>query len=46
MLELEKCKNCKCDGHCPEVCLKCNCKKCDCSACERLSKIKYEKPIQ
>ena len=50
MSELEKCKNCKMDAHCPEPLYDKTgekiCKKCDCSACERLSKIKYEEPIQ
>jgi len=32
---MEKCKNCKCEAHCPETCFKCDCKKCDCSVCEK-----------
>ena len=50
MPELEKCKNCKMDAHCPEPLYDKTgekiCKKCYWSACERLSKIKYEEPIQ
>jgi len=46
---MEKCKNCGNEAHCPEPLFKDGkkvCSKCDCSACEKLSKIKYEKPIQ
>jgi len=32
---MDNCKNCKCEGHCPEVCSKCDCKKCDCSICAK-----------
>jgi len=32
---MEKCKNCKCEAHCPETCMNCKCKKCDCSICDK-----------
>ena len=32
---MEKCKNCKCDAHCPEPCFECKCKKCDCKHCNK-----------
>jgi len=32
---MEPCKNCKCEAHCPETCYNCECKKCDCSVCDK-----------
>ena len=32
---MEKCKNCKCDAHCPEPCFECKCKKGDCKHCNK-----------